>query len=389
MDTITHALSGALVARLIAARHDATSTAADPAVGRFDAPWTPGAAAPRPWQYVVVGLVAGAFPDIDVVARQVSDLAYLRHHRGITHSVLMWPLWSLLLSGLLASAFAATRRARHGWKSLYLVVAAAIAIHIAGDWITQFGTMLLEPFSDARFGLGTTFIIDLTLSGLILAGLLLAALWPLRRWPAATALAAVVVWVGVSWVGKQEAITAGEAYARAQGLVGAEVDAIPRPASPFNWTVTVREGERFHVAHLNTRRVDPLVATPDDHFIRRFSAPYQPIAQVEWSVLPQFGHGSEQAVARAVWSRPEFEFFRWFAQVPVLDRVEVRAAAGEAREAQQCAWFRDLRFGFPGRDTVPFRYGLCLSGPIEAPTAVAVYKLDEDDHGARRLASRH
>jgi inner membrane protein len=172
-------------------------------------------------------------------------------------------------------------------------------------------------------------------------------------------------------------------------MVNAEVDAIPRPASPFNWTVTVREGERFHVAHLNTRRVDPLVATPQDHFIRRFSAPYQPIAQVEWSVLPKFGHGSEQAVARAVWSRPEFEFFRWFAQAPVLDRVEVRAAAGEAQQAQQCAWFRDLRFGFPGRDTVPFRYGLCLSGPLDAPTAVAVYKLDEDDQGARRLASRH
>jgi inner membrane protein len=391
MDTLTHALSGALVARLIAARQEAPMAAgvAAPAAGSFTAPWTTGAAAPKPWQYVVVGLVAGAFPDIDVAARWVSDLAYLRHHRGITHSVLMWPLWSLGLAWLFSLAFAVTRGVRHGWKSLYVVVAAAIAVHIAGDWITQFGTMLLEPLSDARFGLGAIFIIDLTLSGLVLAGLVLAALWPRRRWPAATALAMVVAWVGVSWVGKQEAITAGEAYARAQGMVGAEVEAIPRPASPFNWTVTVRDGEQFHVAHLNTRRIDPLVATPQDHFIRRFSAPYQPIAQVEWSAVPKFGHGSEQAVARAVWSRPEFEFFRWFAQAPVLDRVEIRPVASELREAQQCAWFRDLRFGFPGRDTVPFRYGLCLSGPLEAPTAVAVYKLDEDDQGARRLASGH
>lgn len=387
MDTLTHALSGALVARLIAARHEGLPAVPGAGVGRFDAPWTPGAAAPRPWQYVVVGLVAGAFPDIDVVARYVSDLAYLRHHRGITHSILMWPLWSLLLAAMFSLAFSATRRARHGWKSLYAVVAAAIAIHIAGDWITQFGTMLLEPFSDARFGLGTTFIIDLTVSGLILAGLVLAAVWPRRRWPAAAALAAVVGWIGVSWVGQQEAITAGQAYARAQGFVGAEVDAMPRPASPFNWTVTVREGERFHVAHLNTRRVEPLVATADDHFIRRFSAPFQPVSTVQWAVIPQFGHGAEGAVARAVWARPEFEFYRWFSQAPVLDRVERRAAA-QGQEAQQCAWFRDLRFGFPGRDTVPFRYGLCLSGPLEAPTEVAVYKLDEDDRGAQRLASR-
>jgi inner membrane protein len=385
MDTLTHALSGALVARLIAARHDAAPVPSGD--GRLDAPWTPGAAAPRPWQYVVVGLVAGAFPDIDVVARFVSDLAYLRHHRGITHSIVLWPLWSLLLAVLFSFVFAATRRARHGWKSLYVVVAAAIAIHIAGDWITQFGTMLLEPFSDARFGLGATFIIDLTLSGLIVAGLGLAAVWPRHRWPSAAALAAVMAWVGVSWVGKQEAITAGEAYARAQGFAGAEVDAIPRPASPFNWTVTVREGERFHVAHLNTRRVEPLVATPDDHFIRRFSAPFQPLASVEWTVLPQFGRDSEQAVARAVWQRPEFEFYRWFSQAPVHDRVERRAAA-DGGEAQQCAWFRDLRFGFPGRSTVPFRYGLCLTGPLEAPTAVAVYKLNEDDDDAQRLAGR-
>jgi inner membrane protein len=385
MDTLTHALSGALVARLIAARHDAAPVPSGD--GRLDAPWTPGAAAPRPWQYVVVGLVAGAFPDIDVVARFVSDLAYLRHHRGITHSIVLWPLWSLLLAVLFSFVFAATRRARHGWKSLYVVVAAAIAVHIAGDWITQFGTMLLEPISDARFGLGATFIIDLTLSGLIVAGLGLAAVWPRHRWPSAAALAAVMAWVGVSWVGKQEAITAGEAYARAQGVTGAEVDAIPRPASPFNWTVTVRDGERFHVAHLNTRRVEPLVATPDDHFIRRFSAPFQPLASVEWTVLPQFGRDSEQAVARAVWQRPEFEFYRWFSQAPVLDRVERRAAA-DGGQAQQCAWFRDLRFGFPGRSTVPFRYGLCLTGPLEAPTAVAVYKLNEDDDDAQRLARR-
>jgi inner membrane protein len=387
MDTITHALSGALVARLIAARHDPVSTMPPDTSGRFDAPWRPGTAAPRPWQYVVVGLVAGAFPDVDVVARYVSDLAYLRHHRGVTHSLVLWPLWSLLLAWLLAWAIPATRRARHGWRSLYLVVAAGIAIHIAGDWITQFGTMLLEPFSDARFGLGTTFIIDLTLSGLILAGLLLAALWPRRRWPAAAALVAVVGWVGVSWVGQQEAITAGQAYARAQGFTAAEVDAMPRPASPFNWTVTVREGERFHVAHLNTRRVEPLEAGPEDHFIRRFSAPFQPVATVDWTAVPQFGSAEEAPVARAVWQRPEFGFFRWFAQAPVLDRVEVRPAA-DGREAQQCAWFRDLRFGFPGRTTVPFRYGLCLSGPLEAPTAVAVYKLDERDDDAQRLAHR-
>ena len=395
MDTLTHALSGAVVARLIAARHagpspfsplSPLSPSGANADGSFTAPWTPGATAPRLWQYVLAGAIAGAFPDIDAVTSYVSDLAYLRHHRGLTHSIVMWPLWSLLLAGLLALAFSATRRARHGWKSLVVVVAAGILIHIAGDWITQFGTMLLEPLSDRRFGLGATFIIDLVLSGLLLAGLLLAWIFPKRRWPSAAALVAVVAWVGVSWVGKQEAITAGEAYARSQGLQPTEIDAMPRPASPFNWTVTVREGDRFHVAHLNTRRVEPLVATPDDHFVRRFSAPFMPAATVTWEVIPKFGADGDEALARAVWQRPEFEFYRWFSQAPVLDRTERRQVAGGTE--QQCAWFRDLRFGFPGRGEVPFRYGLCLEGPIDAPTAVAVYKLEGDGDSVTRVAQR-
>ena len=49
------------------------------------------------------------------------------------------------------------------------MVCAAIFVHILGDLITQFGTMILAPFSDQRFGWGTTFIIDLPFTGIILA----------------------------------------------------------------------------------------------------------------------------------------------------------------------------------------------------------------------------
>jgi inner membrane protein len=372
MDTLTHALSGALVARLIAARSETPLGAALPP--SFDAPWRPHAGAPKPWQLVAVGLVAGAFPDIDVLARFVSDLAYLRHHRGITHSLLMAPLWAALLAWTASWVFRPTRGQPGGWKSWYVVCLAAIGVHIAGDWITQFGTMLLEPFSDRRFGLGVTFIIDLTLSGLILAGLALAAIWPRRRWPAAAALSLVVAWVGVSWVGKQEALAAGEALARERGFVGAEVQAMPRPASPFNWTVVVRDGDTYHLAHVNTRRADPLVAAADDHFIRRFSAPYQPLAQADWEVVARFGTDvADAALAREAWQRPEFAFYRWFAQVPTLEAVERRTDA--AGIEQRCAWFKDLRFGFPGRTGLPFRYGLCL-GPSDE---VAVFKRGEDD----------
>lgn len=75
MDTLTHALSGALLGRLIARPPD------------------PARPAPKPWQMVVAGAAAATFPDLDFVLGYVSELTYLRGHRGVTHSVLLLPLW--------------------------------------------------------------------------------------------------------------------------------------------------------------------------------------------------------------------------------------------------------------------------------------------------------
>lgn len=369
MDTLTHALSGALLARLFAARRRrrADEAAAAPsahahahAAGRWAAPWDGGPAAPAPWQCVVTGFVAGAFPDSDAVTQWLGDIVYLTQHRGLTHSVLLLPAWGALVAWVMSKCFAVTRRQAGGWKSLYAVALGGIAIHIAGDWITQFGTMLLQPLSDRRFGLGAMFIIDLVFSGVLAGGLLLAALFPRHRWPAALGLLAACGWVGVAWVGEQEALAAGERQARALGIAAPQVVVMPRPASPFNWTVSVFDGEAYHVAHLNTRRTEPLVAREGDSFIRRFSAPYQPERLATWQRLPRFGGPGTPAWVQQAWQHERFAFFRWFALTPVL--FDARRQPGPDGRDERCAWFRDLRFDFPGRDASPFRYGVCLLG---------------------------
>ena len=63
----------------------------------------------------------------------------------------------------------------------------------------------------------------------------------------------------------------------------------------------------------------------------------------------------ERITAREAWSQPQFAFFRWFAEEPVLLRVD-------SGNPSTCAWFQDLRFFTPGRDTWPFRYGMCREG---------------------------
>jgi inner membrane protein len=340
MDTLTHAFSDALLARAL--------TPSQP--GAAAAPRVFGPAIPA-WQAVALGTVAAAFPDSDFVLKYVSDLAHLRGHRGVTHSLVMLPLWSLLLGALAALAF----RHRAGLRRYAWIAAAAIGIHIVGDWITQFGTMQLAPLSNARFGLGSTFIIDLVLSGILVVGLAASALLPRSRLPAVLALAALPLWVGVSLTGKSEAIEFARAWAERNGIAAARIDASPRPASPFNWTVFVFDGDAYHVAHVNTRRSAPLAAGEGDSIIRRLSAPYQPLAMARWERLPKFGDG-ERALAHEVWQHPDFAFFRWFAMYPLVHRVD---AGGD----ETCVWYRDLRFSFPGRDAIPFRFGMCRNGP--------------------------
>jgi inner membrane protein len=361
MDTLTHALSGALVARLICARSPGSSLVQPVPLapsGRLAAAWDGGLDAIKPWQAVAVGLVAGAFPDIDSLTQLAGDMAYLQHHRGVTHSVLMAPLWALLIALVMRWCFADLRRLRGGWKGLYPIALAAIVLHIAGDWITQFGTMLLSPLSDHRFGLGAMFIIDLTFSGLLVAGLLLAALLPRARWPAGAGLLAASAWVGLAWVGQQEARALGEQQARALGIANPVVEVMPRPASPFNWTVMVSDGSVYHVAHLNTRRSEPLELREGDHFIRRFSAPFMPAAQAPWQQVPRFGGTEAPPWVREAWQHEAMATYRWFALAPALAQASEQVAADGTRE--RCAVFRDLRFEFPGRSEPPFRYGVCL-----------------------------
>src|SRR5690606_33369408 len=105
MDTLTHALSGALLAR---------------ATAGIEKPALPLA------RRVGIGFAVGAFPDIDVVASWISPLAYLYHHRGITHSLVMLPLWTILLSLILALLW----RKGPGWKTYAPVVALSLAVHI-------------------------------------------------------------------------------------------------------------------------------------------------------------------------------------------------------------------------------------------------------------------
>jgi len=314
----------------------------------LEAPVVPGVAA-----CLAVGFFSAAFPDLDSLLALVSPVAYLVGHRGLTHSLLMLPVWAALLAWL----FSGFGRRREYLKPFFIVSAAALAVHVAGDLITTFGTMLLQPLSDRRFALSTTFIIDLWFSGIALAAVVATLLLARWRWPAVAGLLLLCGHVAFSALQHDRAIEVGLARAAANGWSDAKVSVVPRPVSPFNWMVVVEHGESYEVAQVNLRRTELLVAGEDAGFVRRLDAAYRPVAQATWAPASRFGLDQDaREIAQAAWDEPAFGVMRWFYALPAL--YAIQRTTGE-----QCAWFQDLRFSVPGRGTVPFRYGMCRASP--------------------------
>jgi inner membrane protein len=337
VDNITHALSGALIARVTAPRPQ------------------PGITIPL-GRRVVLGTIAASLPDLDYVIGWFSPLAYLLSHRGFTHSFVLLPLWSFVFAWLCAKLW----RGGPGWRGYFGVFAWGLGIHIVGDWITSYGTMFLAPLSDRRFALSTTFIIDLWLGAILLAGCIASLVWRASRAPASAALVGVLAYVAFQGMLHHDAVEFGERYARAQGLRTPKVSALPRPVSPFNWMVVVEDGDRIDYTQLRLTARPALLGAIGVPLFASLAAPYAHAPDATWTRIDRFGPAQASSLVRTAFEAPELSFFRWFAAHPALYRID-------RGNPSTCIWFQDLRFVTPGRNVVPFRYGVCRDG--EGPWA--------------------
>lgn len=170
MDTITHGVAGALVAKsFFSEREGRMATAA-----------------------ITLGAI---FPDSDAFANLfiTNELARLQIHRGLTHSLVALPVFAFLLGAL---ACLGTRR-RH-WLKYSAFFGIGIGLHVLLDLITPFGTMIWSPLSNARAALDLVFIIDLTFTGIVLLPQLAAWVYADRH---RALLRGWLVWFGLSGVG--------------------------------------------------------------------------------------------------------------------------------------------------------------------------------------------
>lgn len=154
MDTTTHVVMGLGLGGL---------AMADPVLAQ----------SPAATEAVMIGTLAGSLaPDFDTVFKMKNNATYIRHHRGISHSIPAILIWSLFISAVILPFFPATA-ALHLWLWTML----AVFLHVFVDIFNAYGTQALRPFSDKWVRLGIINIFDPVIFGAHLVGI---AIWILN-----------------------------------------------------------------------------------------------------------------------------------------------------------------------------------------------------------------
>lgn len=126
---------------------------------------------PATFTAVMAGTIIGQqAPDIDTVLKLRNNAVYIRHHRGITHSIPAVLLWPLLIT-VLVSLIIQDANVFHLWLWTFL----AVILHVFVDIFNAYGTQALRPFSNKWVALGVINTFDPFIFALHCFGLLLWA----------------------------------------------------------------------------------------------------------------------------------------------------------------------------------------------------------------------
>lgn len=162
MDNLTHGLLGLSIAAL-----------------RRRRPGDDPAAASRAQRATLLAcLLAAELPDLDALWPAPNPVLHaLQAHRGISHALLLAPLWAALATAVSRLLYREERTAPLFGYALGAVVIA----HLVADAWTGWGTRLLLPFSDARVTWDWMVVVDPVFTLPLLLGALFA-LWQRRWW---------------------------------------------------------------------------------------------------------------------------------------------------------------------------------------------------------------
>lgn len=188
---------------------------------------------------ILTGAVLGTLPDLDVVLRYATDVDNFTHHRGFSHSLLLLPIFSIILVPLLRRFYRSM-----SWLQLYCLIMLPLVTHPLLDAMTAYGTQLWYPFPVTPTFVSSIFIIDPLYSLWLLVGVGLYGFASRWRWANSAGLIISTLYlglgVGMQQLAKAELVKAYPNTQKDQWFVGALT------ASPFCWR-GVYKGEAQYI----------------------------------------------------------------------------------------------------------------------------------------------
>jgi len=240
------------------------------------------------------------------------------------------------------------------------------------DLFTSYGTMIFSPFSDYRYALDLTFIIDLIFSGILLVPWIVSLIWRKRAvWICRGSLIALTAYILFCAVQHHRAVRVTEQFSVTLNEEVVQIASLPQPLSPFRWANYVETRENVYQGFVDFLvKASPSPRNPQKEadfessgFWGRFrrwrlmEGLYYPASSVRYSSY-QKNDGSPW-VKRAM-ATEGARFYHWFARFPIAKLVSSNNGTYRVE-------FTDVRFFLPGI-RMPFRYYVELddSGKIHS-----------------------
>jgi inner membrane protein len=209
-------------------------------------------------------ILAGNAPDIDILIGLKGSIEYLRHHRGITHSLVGIIVLALMIWGVM---FWLGKRVKPKpglpLNPRWLLLAALLGTgsHLLLDFTNAYGVRPFLPFSGRWYAWDIMFIVDPLLLALLILGL--GVPWLLRlvseevggrkagSLPGAVfSLVAMMALWGVRDFAHRRAIRIldGRDYS---GEAPQRIGAFPAMVNPFTWMGVVETESSFQIVNVN------------------------------------------------------------------------------------------------------------------------------------------
>ena len=326
MDPLTHGLAGAVIAKAGFSR----------SIGKWGS---------------ITGIIVAVLPDSDFILRLFGVETFLKYHRGITHSLILLPVYSLIL----AYIFQRISKSRNFFY-FYLLCFLSLLSHILLDLVTSFGTMALSPLSDQRLAWDIIFIIDPYFTAILLIPFLLTYLFKnYNRELGVVSISLLVPYIALCIFSHNHALSMAYREAKERRMIPHAVAALPQPLSPFKWVLLIDTGDTLYQRFVDINDKDDLQKAGRGMIWKK------------WPDSPWI----DKALRL-----PGVEFYMWFARFPV-------GIVNDMDDGHHLIEFIDLRFDIL-RDRIPFTYRVEFDkgGAVVSQQFTTVNSL-LDDYGRR------